>query len=143
MHSGPGTRRTVEAACTSIPWLVNGTARWRECIKLGDRRIPIGGLVNGREAAPTTDTSWCLWSTFAIKCKQVSPFYLFRFVCITLRIEHWLHERLKSHRFLIKCPDCGRKHREIFAIPGGERVVTQLEQAAKEIDSKLTRVFGL
>jgi hypothetical protein len=127
MRSGPGTRCTVEAACTSIPWLVNGMARWCKCIKLGDRRIQIEGLVNGREAAPTTETSWCLWSMFAIKCKQVSLFYSFRFMYITLRIEHWLHERMKSHCFLIKCPDCGRKHRKIFAIPGGDRVVTQLK----------------
>jgi hypothetical protein len=43
----------------------------------------------------------------------------------------------------MKCPDCGKKHREIFAIPGGKRVLRDFEQAVKEINSKMTTVFGL
>jgi hypothetical protein len=44
----------------------------------------------------------------------------------------------------VRCPDCGRNHREIFAVPGStEDVVRSLEEAAEEINTRLTGLFGL
>jgi hypothetical protein len=66
------------------------------------------------------------------------------FIHIESSTEYWLHKRIKTYRFSMKCSDCGKNHREIFAIPGGKRkVVRDLEQAAKEMNEKLTDVFGL
>ena len=63
---------------------------------------------------------------------------------LTARTESWLHRGIKGHRFSTRCSDCGKNHREIFAIPGWRRnVVRDLEEAAKEISDKLIDIFGL
>jgi hypothetical protein len=40
--------------------------------------------------------------------------------------------------------DCGKKHREIFAIPGRKKkVVRELKAATEEINGQLADFFGL
>jgi hypothetical protein len=58
--------------------------------------------------------------------------------------EYWLHRELECYKFVVRCVDCGKNHREIFAIPGGKtRVVSYLKETTNEINAKLTDHFGL
>jgi hypothetical protein len=49
-----------------------------------------------------------------------------------------------AYRFLLRCSDCRKTHRKIFALPGGKRkVVRELEEAVREVDETLTNIFEL
>jgi hypothetical protein len=77
------------------------------------------------------------------QCRTGKSVVLFETCGSIRRLEYWLHQQLDSYRFLVKCTDCGKRHREIFAIPGGRKeVVRKLKEVTDDIDGQLTNAFG-